>query len=919
MDEDDPYAFHASDDEDFVSFPSQSPTRPTTSGSNQNAGEGYDAGADSITSIEYAKMARRIERELERGDGDEDEDDEEEEEGRESDEGIDLHPEYPEGMLLWAKLKGYSYWPSIVTVDPMGAKTVTDGDGVRRRRKVHVHFIGYENQRAWIAETSILAFSGKADYMSRANDCKKGKKKDFFPSASLRKPFEDAVKEAETVVELTRADRLKKLGFVYVLVPPSKVQVKTAAQKKFLSPSSSSSSSAAPAASSSSSFPSPVLGQAPAVSNNSKVQAGQKRRSYLLQDGDEALGGKKQKSEVVVNQKKFGKTMGKKSSNGVNNSTGPGRKRGPKKKKAVKANIASLPFSASSSQFPPPSTTPSPPPSVKISTPFKSDEIKDIGADDDEFYSEPEPEPDGDGGDAFSSSAPRRDNSPKLGGLVWGRMCGFPYWPCFITKNPDGEYKRKRGKGTSYHVQFFNWNDESGWVSKILPWCSLEEFKQQADRVPKSKPQEYKAWHPTGKGMAKKWMEAYDDAQSTSEMTRRERHDGNVVFYKDKGADMIFEERFLEAAVKKGGMLTSARRKSDNTSPVQQQRPQNGEVTATPPAKPKQKRRRLRGPMCVRQRIPLDSLLSTDDLPRGWSMRRVGKGRREFSSPDGAVFASMRDVVRHLFRQNVVLGPYRRRSISVLESDRREPVSGEGGSVRGWLTERVDAARFNRMDCAETEEAEPETELQWHHPAAGNLDGGVGYTRDCALPPRWMVKTERGRVVYVSPEEKIFASKWEVAEHLEPSGHPANELEMLMSRTVVRCRERRDRIMQRRLQRQIDKEEEMQSRVSPTPTKKPKVEEEEEDVSAPLEFQDDGDDDDANGCAYTIDLNGVTAQDLLNHPVMNKTVIPSLVEMVKLPAIFLEHPHVKVKEEHNEMTITDLDTNEFIAKKIIYD
>ena len=65
------------------------------------------------------------------------------------------------------------------------------------------------------------------------------------------------------------------------------------------------------------------------------------------------------------------------------------------------------------------------------------------------------------------------------------------------------------------------------------------------------------------------------------------------------------------------------------------------------------------------------------------------------------------------------------------------------------------------------------------------------------------------------------------------------------------------------------------------------------------------------------------------------------IEMVQLPDIFLEHPTVSVtvsvhctlhsvllikctsdsffQESDNEMVISDVDTGEFIAKKIIYD
>ena len=60
-----------------------------------------------------------------------------------------------------------------------------------------------------------------------------------------------------------------------------------------------------------------------------------------------------------------------------------------------------------------------------------------------------------------------------------------------------------------------------------------------------------------------------------------------------------------------------------------------------------------------------------------------------------------------------------------------------------------------------------------------------------------------------------------------------------------------------------------------------------------------------------------------------------MIEMVQLPDIFLDHPTVSVtvssallilytnhaffQESDNEMVISDVDTGEFIAKKIIYD
>ena len=89
-----------------------------------------------------------------------------------------------------------------------------------------------------------------------------------------------------------------------------------------------------------------------------------------------------------------------------------------------------------------------------------SDAIEDIREDDDDDFAD-ELDGQADGGD-----------QPKLGSLVWGRMRGFSYWPCFITKSRSGQFKRDHGpsaKRVEYHAQFFNWNNESAWLSKTMP------------------------------------------------------------------------------------------------------------------------------------------------------------------------------------------------------------------------------------------------------------------------------------------------------------------------------------------------------------------------------------------------------------------------------------------------------------------
>lgn len=68
-----------------------------------------------------------------------------------------------------------------------------------------------------------------------------------------------------------------------------------------------------------------------------------------------------------------------------------------------------------------------------------------------------------------------------------------------------------------------------------------------------------------------------------------------------------------------------------------------------------------------------------------------------------------------------------------------------------------------------------------------------------------------------------------------------------------------------------------------------------------------------------IDLKRCRAKDYAGHPILAKAMLHCYVDMVQLPDIFLRHPCVNVRETANEMVITDVDTEEFIAKKIMYE
>ena len=142
-----------------------------------------------------------------------------------------------EGYLLWGRVRGFSYWPAVVTVDPEDGMTIWEADheeNVDGVHKYHVHFLAYENQRAWLPERAIMEFKGMDAYNKLASTAKGPKKKEFFPTAKRqRQLFDKAVELAEQALALPPNKRLEMLGYVYVLIEPKKkAPVKTKAARK---------------------------------------------------------------------------------------------------------------------------------------------------------------------------------------------------------------------------------------------------------------------------------------------------------------------------------------------------------------------------------------------------------------------------------------------------------------------------------------------------------------------------------------------------------------------------------------------------------------------------------------------------------------------------------------------------------------
>jgi len=416
-----------------------------------------------------------------------------------------------EGCLLWAKIRGYSYWPGIVTVDPMDGLTISESS---KTPKVHVHFLGYSNMRGWVELSNILQYEGKASYDQMAAKCSKSRHKDFFPTKKYQRLFDKAAQKAEEVMQIPQEKRLKSLGLIYVLVdnddntsgasssngstatPLPKITTGVGFFKSYQPPP----EPTKPLEKTldifdfddfedipSSPFAGSGIGNVGSASSEKKSE----------EEAEVVVKSSKPTPKLELQKTRKEKTTKRKSSTPlVPASKALSSSKLAKKSSSAKANTAAK----------------SVPKKVKVSS-LENDQaslmIEDL-KENDEF-----------------------NDNPSLGSLVWGRMSGFPYWPCFVTRSPvSGEMSRTYGKREESHAQFFNWNNESGWIQSLLPWCSMNEYHSRAKMAcPKgANSAEFRNWYPPARLLAR-WKGAIAQAQKTENMSRKERHSSLVVNY----------------------------------------------------------------------------------------------------------------------------------------------------------------------------------------------------------------------------------------------------------------------------------------------------------------------------------------------------------------------------------------------------
>ena len=86
------------------------------------------------------------------------------------------------GDLVWSKIPGHCWWPSMVSYDPCDAIYFTKSKNGRDAVKYHVQFFGDKSLRGWVSKGNMIRFQGKFHFFIYIYISK------YFFFISLKKP-----------------------------------------------------------------------------------------------------------------------------------------------------------------------------------------------------------------------------------------------------------------------------------------------------------------------------------------------------------------------------------------------------------------------------------------------------------------------------------------------------------------------------------------------------------------------------------------------------------------------------------------------------------------------------------------------------------------------------------------------------------
>ncbi|KAK0069186.1 histone-lysine N-methyltransferase H3 lysine-36 specific [Biomphalaria pfeifferi] len=132
---------------------------------------------------------------------------------------------YQLGDMFWAKIRGYPFWPCMISRDPfnnMHTKSRHTTDEERSSHVFHVQFFGRGYYRSWVNETSLLEYHGREHFFEMAKygpeDIlrKCWRPSDYKVSPAWFPSWHLAVIEAERAFKLSIEDRRDQCTFQYM-------------------------------------------------------------------------------------------------------------------------------------------------------------------------------------------------------------------------------------------------------------------------------------------------------------------------------------------------------------------------------------------------------------------------------------------------------------------------------------------------------------------------------------------------------------------------------------------------------------------------------------------------------------------------------------------------------------------------------
>jgi len=142
------------------------------------------------------------------------------------------------GDLIWCKMKGFPWWPCMITIDPETgkySKTVAIRD--KNDKAFHVQYFGSKAFRGY-TQGNIMKYDSKEAYELKLDQIKntptpnKSQRKmdlnNFEIKASFKKDWNLAAVQADEAMKMDRATRIEQLTFEYIVDKPktSKKKVK---------------------------------------------------------------------------------------------------------------------------------------------------------------------------------------------------------------------------------------------------------------------------------------------------------------------------------------------------------------------------------------------------------------------------------------------------------------------------------------------------------------------------------------------------------------------------------------------------------------------------------------------------------------------------------------------------------------------